>query len=144
MRKGIMRKGIVSAVCVVILATGTPRAADFSSALNAAVLDWCDARSGTFDLPEINIPYCTVDGGTAKLFGGTAYIGVMGTTDLPPAKWWELRSYKGHPFGPDRLGVLWYVPGPASKELCREALSALKNPARVPVVLVGPGAAVCE
>ena len=79
----------------------------------------------------------------------------MGLTVGPLATdatwWWKLRS--GDPPN-HRTGVLWFVPSPTPKELCavsegklclcRTALAALNNPAQVPVVLIGPGAAECE
>lgn len=126
------------------LPTHAPRAADLLSALNAAVLDWCNGRSGTFHLPHISAPSCETD--------NTLYLGRIGIMGENATRWWwEIRS--GDP--PNlRTGVLWYVPSPTPKELCavsegifcqcRMALAALNNPAQVPVALIGPGAAVCE
>ena len=122
---------------------------DLLSVLNAAVLDWCDAQLGAdFYLPHISAPSCDT--------GETLYLGtlkgIFGDSDAPDAAWWwELRA--GY-YTDVMIGVLWYV-GPndpeelcvASRGLlcqCPTALEALNNPARVPVVLIGPGASVCE
>ena len=122
---------------------------DLLSLLNAAVLDWCDAQPGAvFYLPHISAPSCDT--------GETLYLGtlkgIFGDNDVPDeAWWWELRVGYSTDF---TVGVLWYV-GPndpeelcvASRGLlcqCPTALEALNNPARVPVVLIGPGASVCE
>ena len=122
---------------------------DLLSLLNAAVLDWCDAQPGAvFYLPHISAPSC--DTGEA-LYLGTLK-GIFGDNDVPDeAWWWELRAGYSTDF---TVGVLWYV-GPndpeelcvASRGLlcqCPTALEALNNPARVPVVLIGAGASVCE
>ena len=122
---------------------------DLLSLLNAAVLDWCDAQPGAvFYLPHISAPSC--DTGEA-LYLGTLK-GIFGDNDVPDeAWWWELRAGYSTDF---TVGVLWYI-GPndpeelcvASRGLlcqCPTALEALNNPARVPVVLIGPGASVCE
>ena len=119
---------------------------DLLSLLAGAVLDWCDAQGGNFLLPHISAPSCQT--------GEVVYLGtlngVFGET-ADAAWWWKQRA--GLPDGLT-IGVLWYVGPNDPKELCAasegrlcqcpSARAALNNPARVPVVLVGPGAAVCE
>ena len=117
--------------------------------LAGAVLDWCDTQDGDFRLAHISAPSCE----TGKvLYLGTLH-GVFGAAMAPDAAWW----WEQRIGVPDDLtiGMLWYVgPNPDPQALCaasRGALcqcatahAALNNPARVPVVLIGPGAAVCE
>ena len=121
---------------------------DMLSLLAGAVLDWCDAQGGDFRLPHIGAPSC--DTGEVIYLGTLK--GVFGEVWAPDAAWWwEQRT--GWPDGL-AFGVLWYVGPNNPKELCAAskgtlcqcptAHAALNNPARVPVVLVGPGAAVCE
>ena len=124
------------------------RAMDLLSLLNAAVLDWCDTQAGVFRLPHISAPSCEKG---EVLYLGTLK-GIFGEADAPDAAWW----WKQRTDLPSDLvvGVLWYVGPNDPKELCAAsqgmlcqcptALAALNNPARVPVVLIGPGAAVCE
>ena len=142
-------------VCVAAALATAPAApadehdgSDLLSLLAGAVLDWCDAQGGDFRLPHISAPSCET--------GEVVYLGtlkgVFGAAMAPDADWWwELRTGL-----PDdlSLGVLWYVGRNDPKELCAAskgrlcqcppAHAALNNPARVPVVLVGPGASVCE
>ena len=126
--------------------------------LNEAVLDWCDAQAGEFFLPEIGAPACATwegsyrVGSPAVVYMGTLK-GMFGAAMAPDvAWWWKLRTGDTRSWEP---GVLWYVgPNDNPKELCAAsegklcqcpaAHAALNNPARVPVVLIGPGAAVCE
>ena len=133
------------------LPVGTPRAdqaMDLLSLLNEAVLDWCDTQAGVFRLPHISAPSCETE---EALHLGTLK-GIFGEADAPDAAWWwEIRANV-----PANLtvGVLWYVGPNDPKELCAAsrgmlcqcptALAALNNPARVSVVLIGPGAAACE
>ena len=119
---------------------------DLLSLLAGAVLGWCDAQGGDFRLPHIGAPSCET--------GEVVYLGtlkgVFGEA-ADAAWWWKQRTglRDGLTFG-----VLWYVGPNDPEELCAAsegrlcqcppAYAALNNPARVPVVLVGPGAAVCE
>lgn len=131
------------------LPVGTPRAMDLLSLLNAAVLDWCDTQAGVFRLPHISAPSCETD---EALYLGTLK-GVFGEVDAPDSAWWWQWRTGIHSVGPS-TGVLWYVGPNDPKELCAAsqgmlcqcptALAAFNNPARVPVVLIGPGAAACE
>ena len=146
----MLRRTITVGVLAAALAlpAGTPRAMDLFSLLNAAVLDWCDTQAGVFRLPHISAPSCET--GEALYLGSLK--GILGEVDAPdPAWWWNLRT----DVPPDLpLGVLWYVGPNDPKELCAAtqgvlcqcptALAALNNPAQMPVVLIGPGAAVCE
>ena len=140
-------------ICVAAVLALTPSARssdehDLLHHLTGAVLDWCDRQGGDFRLPHISAPSCET--------GEVVYLGtlkgVFGAAMAPDAAWWwELRAGL-----PDdlRLGVLWYVGPNDPTELCTAsggmlcqcdtARAALDNPARVPVVLIGPGAAVCE
>ena len=144
-----MRRTITVGVlaAALALAAGTPRAKDVLSLLNSAVLDWCDTQAGVFHLPHISAPSCET--------GKTLYLGtlkgIFGEVNAPDAAWWwNLRTN----VPPNHtVGVLWYVSASA-KDLCAAsagrlcqcptALAALNNPARVPMVLIGPGAAMCE
>ena len=116
--------------------------------LAAAVLDWCDTQDGEFWLPDISVPSCET--------GEVVYLGTLkgiyGAVMAPDAAWWWERR-TGLP-ADLTIGVLWYV-GPNDPQAlcaasrgalcqCATAHAALNNPARVPVVLIGPGAAVCE
>ena len=133
--------GMVAAT--LMLTAPASEATDPLSVLNAAVLDWCDAQGGTFRLPSVSTPGCEI--GNA-LWAGTMH-GFLGEADA--AWWWDKRAGlpPSHPFG-----VLWFV-GPTPKEFCVKtqgaicqclpAIAALNNPARVPVVLIGPGSAAC-
>ena len=127
------------------LPAGTPRAMDLLSLLNAAVLDWCDTQNGVFRLPHIGAPSCETD---EVLYLGSLK-GIFGEADAPDAAWWwEIRT--GLPLSLS-VGVLWYVGPNDPKKLCvasqgklcqcPTALAALINPAKVPVALIGPGAA---
>ena len=118
------------------------------SALTAAVLDWCEAQGREFLLPDIGSPSCNM--GEGVFFTGTVR-GIFGAAMAPDAAWWW--KFRTAPTGMV-VGVLWYVGPNNPRELCaasRGALcqcstahAALNNPARVPVVVIGPGAAVCE
>ena len=116
--------------------------------LSGAVLDWCDAQGGQFMLPHISAPSCKLN---QVVYLGTLK-GVFGAAGAPDsAWWWELRSDIPADL---EIGVLWYTGPNNPMELCAAsngvlcqcdtAREALDNPARVPVVLVGPGTAVCE
>ena len=138
--------GVLAAALTLL--PGTPRAVDLLSLLNAAVLDWCDTQAGVFHLPHISAPSCET--------GGALYLGTLkgffGEMDAPDAAWW----WKQRTDVPPNLtiSVLWYVGPNDPKELCAAshgklcqcptALAALNNPAKVLVVLIGPGAAACE
>ena len=116
--------------------------------LAGAVLDWCDTQDGDFWLPHISSPVCWT--------GGVAYLGTLrgafGAAMAPDAAWWwDLRTDLPDDF---MVGVLWYVgPNDNPKALCAAsrgklcqcaaAHAALNNPARVPVVLIGPGESEC-
>lgn len=116
--------------------------------LAGAVLDWCDTQDGVFRLPVISAPSCE----TGEVFYLGTLIGMFGATP-DEAWWWEQRT--GLPLPDDlMIGVLWYVgPNPDPKALCSAsqgvlcqcaaAHAALKNPARVPVVLIGRAASEC-
>ena len=146
----MLRRTITVGVLAAALAlpAGTPRAMDLLSLLNAAVLDWCDTQAGVFRLPHISAPSCETG---EALYLGTLK-GIFGEADAPdPLWWWKLRT----DVPPNlTIGVLWYVGPNDPKELCATsqgmlcqcptALAALNNPAQMPVVLIGPGAAVCE
>ena len=117
--------------------------------LNAAVLDWCEEQAGAFHLPDITAPSCETGG---VLYLGTL-IGVFGEAGAPDAAWWwELRT--GLSSLDPEIGVAWFVSHADPEGVCESteglfcqcpaALDALDNPARVPVVLIGPGSAVCE
>ena len=121
---------------------------ELSQHLTGAVLDWCDRQGGYFRLPHISAPSCE----TGEVVYLGTLTGVFGAAMAPDAAWWwELRTGLPDDF---TLGVLWYVGPNDPKELCAAsggrlcqcdtARAALDNPARVPVVLIGPGAAVCE
>ena len=138
--------GLLAAVLT--LPVGTPRATDLLSLLNAAVLDWCDTQAGVFRLPHISAPSCETD---EALYLGTLK-GIFGEVDAPDAAWWwKIRTYVPANF---TVGALWYVGPNDPRELCATsqgmlcqcptALAALNNPGKVPVVLIGPGAAACE
>ena len=141
MRRTIVM-GILAATLLMLTVT-TSKATDPLSLLNAAVLDWCDAQGGSFELPTISTPGCDMDN---EFYAGTLH-GFLGEPDA--AWWWDKRAGLADP----TFGILWYV-GPTPKEFCVEtqgticqcpiALSALNNPARVPVILIGPGATMCE
>lgn len=145
-----MRRTISVGVLVVVLAlvAETSRATDMLSLLNSAVLDWCDKQAGVFRLPHFSAPSCETG---EVLYLGTLK-GIFGEVDAPDAAWWwEQRA--GAP--PNlTIGMLWYISSNDPKKLCAAtqelfcqcptALAALNNPARVPVVLIGPGATVCE
>ena len=130
------------------LPAGTPRAMDLLSLLNASVLDWCDTQAGVFRLPHISVPSCETD---EALYLGTLK-GIFGEADAPDAAWWWEKRTNVPPNL--TVGVLWYVGPNDPKELCAAsqgmlcqcptAHAALNNPAHVPVVLIGPGAAACE
>ena len=137
-------------VAVSALAAGASSADDDNPLLwlNEAVLKWCDTQDGGFRLPHISAPSCE----TGEVVYLGTLTGIFGAAMAPDAAWWwEKRTGL-----PDDLtiGVLWYVGPNDPKELCtasRGALcqcptahEALNNPAQVPVVLIGPGAAVCE
>ena len=125
------------------LTTTASEATDPLSVLNAAVLDWCNAQGGSFRLPTISTPGCEI--GNA-LWAGTLH-GFLGEADA--AWWWDKRAGITPAFS---FGVLWFV-GPTPKEFCIKtqgaicqcppAIAAVNNPAQVPVVLIGPGAAAC-
>ena len=140
----------VCVATVLALAAGTSSADDdvLLLRLNEAVLEWCDTQDGVFRLPHISAPSCET---SEVVYLGTLK-GVFGAAWAPDAAWWwEKRTGL-----PDDLtiGVLWYVGPNDPKELCDAsggrlcqcptAHAALNNPARIPVVLIGPGAAVCE
>ena len=122
--------------------------------LNEAVLDWCDAQAGEFYLPSIGAPSCATWKGSYRAGNpDVVYMGTLkGVFGAAPdvAWWWKLRTGDMS----WEFGVLWYVGPNDPKELCAAsqgalcqcatAHAALNNPARVPVVLIGPGAAVCE
>lgn len=132
---------------VMLLPVGESKATDPLSLLNEAVLDWCDMKSGIFHLPHISAPSCEIN---STIYLGTLK-GIFGDVDAPDAAWWwKLRE--GVPSG-FTIGVLWYIGGnpkelcAASQEMicpCSTALAALNNPAKVPVVLIGPGAVRCD
>ena len=140
-----MRRTIMAGMfaATLTLTTTASEATDPLSVLNAAVLDWCNAQGGSFRPPTISTPGCEI--GNA-LWAGTLH-GFLGEADA--AWWWDKRAgiTPAFPFG-----VLWFV-GPTPKEFCVEtqgticqcppAIAALNNPAQVPVVLIGPGAAAC-
>lgn len=145
-----LRRTIAAGVLAAALALpmSATRATDLLSSLNAAVLDWCNAQSGTFHLPDISAPSCEV----GEVFYLGTLIGSFGEIMAPDAAWWWKKRATALPNL--KIGVLWNVASPTPKELCAAskgklcqcttALAALNNPAQVPVVLIGPGAAVCE
>lgn len=133
--------GMLAAALTVTAAAS--KATDPLSMLNAAVLDWCNAQGGSFRLPDITTPGCNM--GDA-VYAGTLH-GFLGEADA--AWWWQKRSGM---LADLSFRILWFV-GPNPKEVCVKtqgaicqcppAIAALNNPAQVPVVLIGPGAAAC-
>ena len=104
-------------------------------ALYEAALDWCSSQSGEFHIDEdVDWPSCTI------YEAGRVYIGVFGAllAWAGDALWWEYRS---HSSGLDvDMGLLWYVD---HRLECVSANAAVNNPARIPVVLIGPAAEAC-
>ena len=131
---------------------------DLASDMYRAVLDWCEAQNGNFslgrgkppfgenteNLSDLGSPVCEL--GPTEEWGG-----VLGLFEIPLAFWWGLKAIEGRHNGPV-LGILLYVL-PTPKKVCadsdgefcpcRTGRAALNNPAKVPVILIGPGAGEC-
>ena len=150
MTKPNFRRAIKVGVLAAALAlpAASPKATDLLSLLNAAVLDWCNTQAGIFRLPHVSAPSCETP---EALYLGTLK-GVFGEVNAPDAAWWWKQRSS---VLPDlTIGVLWYVGPNDPVELCAAsegvlcqcptAFAALNNPAQIPVVLIGSGAAVCE
>ena len=132
---------------------------DLASDIYRAVLDWCEARSGNFslgddkplfgenmeNLSDLGSPGCEL--GPTEVWGGIPGLHV----EIPLAFWWGFKAIEGRHNGAV-VGILWYVL-PTPKKVCadsdgefcscRTARAALNNPAKVPVILIGPGAGEC-
>ena len=84
------------------------------SALNAAVIEWCERAGGVFGLPHVGAPNCQVDeGGTTIIYLGALFATFGETKD--PLWWWEQRSGMPDDY---TIGVLWYIGPNDPKELC--------------------------
>ena len=131
---------------------------DLISDFYRAVLDWCETRSGNFilggkslfgenmeNLSDLGSPGCEL--GPTEVWGGIPGLHV----EIPLAFWWGFKAIEGRHNGAV-VGILWYVL-PTPKKVCadsdgefcpcRTARAALNNPAKVRVILIGPGAGEC-
>ena len=133
-------------------AAQTPRA----EAARVAVLDWCEPRNGVFGLTEDGQPYCGFVDENGEITG--AFLGVWDIAlGSETGWWWEIRSRQTPGM---QSGVLWLVDPfnhpPSSEEVspeldreimlsfeCIYMRYALNNPARISVVLMGPGIEQC-
>ena len=119
----------------------------------AAVVRWCDEHSGYFTLNKGH-PFCLLGTDTRSWL----FIGEWRMVE--PTFWWNRRNSDTEDV---RIAVLWLVepsgypplrPDASGRETasveellnleCTFARVAVENPARVPVVLVGPAADQCN
>ena len=115
---------------------------DLMSNFYGAVLDWCETQDGSFSLEFVGAPACEI--------GNEHWLGLIGFFERDAAWWWHWRNG----LADLHLGILWHVGSPYPKQVCaatdgelcwcRAALAALDNPAKLPVVLIGPGAGECS
>ena len=136
-----MRLVVAAFAVALTLGAATSKATDMLSEFNKAVLDWCETRGGSFMLPVTGAPGCKL--------GNEFWAGALRLVEEDAAWWWGKRTGMGDL----HFGILWYIASPEPKQLCAASggalclchvgLAALDNPAKVPVVLIGPGAGEC-